>query len=131
MKEVLETYYKAFNAGDYQGMLELLTDDVLHEPSQGTPRQGKDKFREFLSHMEACYSEQVIDPVFMFNADASHGAAEFMLKGTYLATDNDLPAANGQTYKLRVGTFFEFRDNRISRVSNHYNLPSWLEQIGA
>jgi steroid delta-isomerase-like uncharacterized protein len=131
MKAILTRYYQAFNAGNYAGMLELLTDDVLHEPSQGVPRPGKDKFREFLAHMERCYKEEVINPVFMANEDGTRGAAEFMLKGTYLQTDSDLPAAHGQTYELRVGTFFEFRDGKISRVSNHYNLQSWLDQIGA
>ena len=129
MKSVLEQYYQCFNAGNYDGMLALLSDDVLHEPSQGDPRPGKQKFREFLRHMERCYKEQVLDPVIMVSADGTRAAAEFMLTGTYLNTDSDLPPAQGQQYRLRVGTFFELANGRITRVSNHYNLQHWMRQI--
>lgn len=131
MKAVLEQYYQFFNAGNYEGMLSLLADDVVHEPSQGAPRKGKQTFREFLQHMENCYKEQVIDPVIMTNPDGTRAAAEFMLNGTYLQTDGDLPAARGQQYRLRVGTFFEISGGHITRVSNHYNLQDWTNQISA
>ncbi|OAN56625.1 ketosteroid isomerase-related protein [Sphingobium sp. TCM1] len=127
---LLASYYEMFNAGDWDGMAALLTDDVLHEPSQGAPRQGREQFRAFLDHMNRCYRETVHDPVFMASGDGSRGAAEFDLSGTYLSTDGDLPPASGQGYCLRVGTFFAFRDGRIARVSNHYNLNDWLAQIG-
>ncbi len=131
MQDIIKQYYARFNAADYEGMLALLDENVLHEPSQGEPRPGKAKFREFLAHMENCYKEQVIDPVIMASADGTRAAAEFMLQGTYLKTDDGLPAARGQRYTLRVGAFFELKDGRITRVSNHYNLQHWLRQISA
>jgi steroid delta-isomerase-like uncharacterized protein len=129
MQDIIKQYYARFNAADYEGMLALLAEDVLHEPSQGEPRPGKSLFRAFLAHMEECYKEQVIDPVIMSSADGTRAAAEFMLKGTYLNTDEGLPPARGQGYTLRVGAFFELKDGRITRVSNHYNLQHWLRQI--
>jgi len=129
MQDIIKQYYARFNAADYEGMLALLAEDVLHEPSQGEPRAGKPLFRAFLAHMEHCYKEQVIDPVIMSSADGTRAAAEFMLKGTYLKTDEGLPPARGQGYTLRVGAFFELKDGRITRVSNHYNLQHWLRQI--
>jgi steroid delta-isomerase-like uncharacterized protein len=127
--DLLDRYYAAFNRGDSAAMLDLLTDDVVHEPSQGTVREGKQRFADFLDHMNRCYEEEVIDPVFLLSPDGSRGAAEFMLTGRYLETDGDLPSARGQGYRLRVGTFFQFRDGKIARVSNHYNLADWLAQI--
>lgn len=127
---ILRDYYAAFNRGDSAAMLALLTDDVVHEPSQGAVRNGKAAFAEFLDHMNRCYSETVIEPVFLTSADGTRAAAEFMLEGKYLVTDGDLPAAAGQRYRLRVGAFFEMRDGRIARVSNHYNLADWLAQVG-
>jgi steroid delta-isomerase-like uncharacterized protein len=130
MNGILEQYYQCFNAGNYEGMLALLADDVVHEPCQGKPRHGKATFRAFLQHMERCYKEEVHNPVLFYSSDGKRGAAEFMLSGQYLQTDNDLPAAKGQTYQLRVGTFFEFAGGKIARVTNHYNLEDWLHQIG-
>ncbi|ATP21596.1 MULTISPECIES: ketosteroid isomerase-related protein [Sphingobium] len=129
--DLLVRYYAAFNRGDSAAMLDLLTHDVVHEPSQGAVRRGKAAFAEFLDHMNRCYREQVIDPVFLTSADGQRAAGEFMLKGEYLETDTDLPPASGQRYLLRVGAFFELRDGLIARVSNHYNLADWLDQVKA
>lgn len=127
--DLLRRYYAAFNRGDSAAMLELLTDDVVHEPSQGAVREGKQAFADFLDHMNRCYREQVIDPIFLTSADGARAAAEFMLEGEYLATDPGLPPASGQNYRLRVGAFFAIADGRIARVSNHYNLAEWLDQV--
>lgn len=126
---LIERYYAAFNEQDAEGMLALLTPDIVHEPSQGSPRVGIDAFRAFLTHMDHCYSEQVIGPVVMVSSDGTRASAEFMLEGRYLVTDEELPAANGQAYRLRVGAFFEIADGRIARVSNHYNLADWIRQV--
>ncbi len=126
---LLEQYYGAFNRGDADAMLALLTDDVLHEPSQGAARSGKEAFTDFLDHMNRCYREKVLDPVFLVGEGAERGAAEFMLEGVYLESDAGLPPASRQSYRLRVGAFFEFREGRIARVSNHYNLADWVAQV--
>lgn len=124
-------YYAAFNRQDAEGMLALLADDVLHEPSQGDPRRGKAAFAAFLAHMNRCYRETVIAPVILASDDGTRGAAEFMLDGEYLQTDEGLPPARGQRYTLRVGAFFDIEDGRIARVSNHYNLADWTAQVEA
>ena len=127
--ELIRAYYDAFNKGDAQGMLDLLAEDVVHEPSQGAPRHGKLQFAAFLEHMNRSYREKVIDPVLMGTPDGTRAAAEFMLEGEYLQTDADLPPASGQRYKLRVGAFFLVESGLIRRVSNHYNLADWIAQV--
>ncbi len=126
---ILAAYYDAFNRRDREAMLALLCEDVVHEPSQGSPRHGRGAFREFLQHMDRCYRERVIEPVYFLSDDGTRGAAEFALEGTYIATDDGLPAARGQAYHLRVGAFFAFRTGQIARVSNHYNLADWIAQV--
>ncbi|WP_336966054.1 ketosteroid isomerase-related protein [Sphingobium aquiterrae] len=128
---LLTRYYAAFNAHDSAAMLDLLAQDVVHEPCQGQPRHGRAQFRAFLAHMDDCYREQVIDPALFVSEDGTRGAAEFMLEGAYLKTDGDLPSAKGQRYRLRVGTFFAFAEGQITRVTNHYNLQDWIDQISA
>lgn len=128
---LIRSYYERFNAGDREGFLALLTDDVAHDISQGGREVGKDAFRTFLAHMDRCYRERVRDLVVMVNADGTRAAAEFGLDGEYIATDSDLPPANGQRYTLRVGAFFEVKGGRVARISNHYNMKEWLRQVGA
>lgn len=45
---LIETYYQRFNSADWEGMLALLDEAVVHEVSQGPVRHGKAIFRDFL-----------------------------------------------------------------------------------
>jgi steroid delta-isomerase-like uncharacterized protein len=128
---LVAAYYAAFNRQDSGAMLALLAEDVLHEPSQGAPRHGKAAFAAFLAHMDRCYRETVIEPAILASADGTRAAAEFLLEGEYLATDEGLPAARGQRYRLRVGAFFAVAGGKVARVSNHYNLGHWIAQVEA
>jgi steroid delta-isomerase-like uncharacterized protein len=126
---LIRRYYAAFNAGDWNGMLACLGDDVVHDINQGQRETGKPAFRAFLAHMERCYKEQLRDIVVMASDDGKHGSAEFVVHGEYLATDAGLPPANGQVYILPAGAFFDLRGDKITRVTNYYNLPDWTAQV--
>jgi steroid delta-isomerase-like uncharacterized protein len=128
---LIHHYYATFNAGDREAMLGLLTDTVVHDINQGESEVGSEVFRLFLQRMDRAYHEQVEDLVVLSDATGSHAAAEFYIRGKYLQTDEGLPAANGQTYHLRVGAFFEIVKGKIHRVTNYYNLQDWLKQVGA
>lgn len=129
MKSLIQRYYDTFNSGDREALLAMLHPEVIHEINEGGVETGIDAFREFLARMDRSYRETVEDLVVFESSDTSRGAAEFFIRGEYLHTDDGLPEANGQTYHLRVGAFFEARDGLISRVTNHYNLASWLRMV--
>ena len=112
-------------------MLSLLSDDVIHEVNQGGTRIGKDLYRAFLAHMDACYEETLSDMVLMSDERGHRIACEFVVNGIYKNTDGDLPQATGQTYRLPAGAFLEVSDGKIQRVTTYYNLPLWLRLIGA
>ena len=126
---LIRRYYERFNAGDVDGFLSLLTDDVIHDLSQGARETGKPAFRRFLDHMNRCYQERVRDLAVMVDDSGKRAAAEFQLDGKYVSTDGDLPTAKGQTYALTVGAFFEIRDGKVARISNTYNFKDWLRQV--
>ncbi len=128
--DTIRAYYEAFNAGAMETFLALLTDDVVHDINQGERQVGKAAFARFMEHMNRCYREQLTDMVVMTSADGRRGAAEFIVNGEYLMTDEGLPEANGQKYVLPAGAFFELRDGKVARISNYYNLPEWIRQVG-
>lgn len=127
--ELLQRYYAAFNAGDWQPMLDCLTDNVAHDVNQGERVIGKAAFAAFLGHMERCYKERLEDIVLMASDDGSRGAAEFVVHGAYLATDEGLPEAAGQTYVLPAGAFLAIEDGKIARLTMYYNLADWTAQV--
>lgn len=128
---LLQNYYAAFNAQDMDSFLSLLTDDVIHDINQGPRESGKAAFSEFMVRMNRNYKETITDIEIMVNSDGSRAAVEFTVLGEYLATDEGLPEANGQTYKLPAGAFFDIRDGKVARVTNYYNLEDWIAQVSA
>jgi steroid delta-isomerase-like uncharacterized protein len=130
VEALIRAYYAAFNTGDAEGMLALMTDDVVHDINQGGRETGIPAFRTFMARMNAHYKEELRDITVMVDVTGSRAAAEFTVHGTYLATDEGLPEASGQTYVLPAGAFFEVRQGRIARVTNYYNLADWVAQVG-
>ena len=122
-------YYQAFNRGDMEAFLALLTDDVIHDINQGGREQGKQAFARFMEKMNSSYKEELKNIVIMSSGDGDRAAAEFVVHGEYLQTDEGLPEARGQSYVLPAGAFFEVRGNKVARVSNYYNLDDWIAQV--
>lgn len=129
--ETIRAYYAAFNGQDMDAFLALLDDDVVHDINQGERQVGKAAFAKFMDHMNTSYKEELKDMVIMANEDGTRGAAEFVVHGEYLKTDEGLPEANGQKYVLPAGAFFELKNGKVARISNYYNLNDWIAQVGA
>jgi len=103
---------------------------VVHDINQGERQVGKATFAAFMDKMNRCYRERLADIVVMQNAAGDRAAAEFVVHGEYLADDEGLPPANGQTYVLPAGAFFEIKNGKVARISNYYNLNDWVAQVG-
>lgn len=129
--EIVHAYYAAFNRKDWDGMLALLDPAIRHEPNQGDPRTGLDKYAEFLGQMDKAYDETLADLVLMRNDAGDRIAAEFTVHGVYKQGEEGLPPARGQSYQLPAGAFLEVRDGRIKRVTTYYNLPLWIKLVSA
>lgn len=130
-RKLLADYYGAFNRRDWAGFLGLLSDDVIHDINQSGREVGKAAFSAFMEKMNRSYAEQITDIVINCNEDGSRAAVEFLVLGKYLQTDEGLPEASGQSYRLPAGAFFDIRDGKVARVTNYYNLNDWLKQVGA
>ena len=81
--------------------------------------------------MSRCYRENLTDMVIFTTHDGARAAAEYVVNGTYLQTDDGLPPARGQTYRLPAGSFFDLTGDKITRVTTYYNLADWMAQVSA
>lgn len=129
MNTTVRDYFDAFNKGDVPGMLACLSDDVEHYVNEGQVRQGKELFKSFCEHMNRCYREELTEIVIFEAERGTRAAAEFVVNGTYLETDEGLPEATGQTYCLPAGSFFSLEEGLITRVVTYYNLADWKRQV--
>lgn len=127
--KLLEDYYNAFNRGDMDAFLNMLTDDVIHDVNQSGREIGKEAFKKFMDRMNAHYKENIVDISITTNDDGDRAAVEFTVLGEYMSTDEGLPEAAGQTYRLPAGAFFVVRDGKVARITNYYNLEDWIAQV--
>lgn len=127
--ELVKQYYTYFNQKDFKGMLSLLHPGIKHEPNQGEPRIGIEKFTEFMQHMDESYEEMLSDLVFFAEPSGKRIACEFVVNGIYKKGEEGFPAAYGQKYVLPAASFLEVTDGKISRVTTYYNLPLWVKLV--
>jgi len=127
--KLIESYYSAFNRGDMQTFFNLMDEKVIHDINQGERQVGKPTFQKFMEHMNHCYREKITDLVIFANSEETRAAAEFVVEGTYIATDKGFPAATQQTYRIAAGAFFSIQSGKISRVTNYYNVKEWVKLI--
>jgi steroid delta-isomerase-like uncharacterized protein len=127
--DLIRRYHEAFNRADWAGMLALLDEHVIHDLNQGGREVGRERFAAFLQRTTGSDDEQLKNLVVMANETGTRAAAEYIIHGVYKATDEGLPLAQGKSYAMRGGAFFEIVDGRILRVSDYYNLEDWLSQI--
>ena len=129
--QIIQSYFEAFNTGDTDAMLACLSEDVAHHVNEGQVRRGRAAFGEFCAHMSRCYEEMLSDMVILSDPSGTRAAAEYVVNGTYLATDAGLPEAHGQRYRLPAGSFFYVENGRITRVTTYYNLADWIRQVSS
>lgn len=128
-KALIVRYLTALNAGDHEAALALVSEDVVHDTPMGAREVGRDKVRWHLGLQARHFREELSDIAIMVGEGGGRAAAEFTVRGTYLATAQGMPEANGQRYSLMAGMFFEVDDGRFSRVTSYRNRQAWIEAL--
>ena len=128
--DIVKQYYAEFNDRNWNGMLALVSDNILHEPNQGEPREGKELFTAFLAKMDECYEETLTKMSYYVNEDdADKIAVSFTVNGIYKKGEEGLPEAEEQAYILPATAFVDVKDGKIVRVATNYNLELWIELV--
>lgn len=128
--QIVKNYYAAFNNKEWDKMLDLVSNDILHEPNQGEPREGKELFTAFMKKMDESYEETLTNMRFYVSEENDGSiAAEFTVNGIYNKAEEGLPAAEGQAYVLPASAFLKVKDGKVTRVATNYNLELWIELV--
>jgi steroid delta-isomerase-like uncharacterized protein len=122
-------FYAAYNRRDVDGMLECVSEDVVHDVNQGQREIGKPALRGYFERILRCYHEELREIVVLSIDDGTRAAAEFVQHGVYENTEPGLPDARGQRYVVAGGGFFSIHLGKIARVAHHYNLHERAVQL--
>jgi steroid delta-isomerase-like uncharacterized protein len=126
---LIKAYIAAANIPDNAAILAFMHDDVAFDINQSKREIGKDNLRFMLAGKASHIKEQLADAVIMSAEDGSRGAVEFTWKGTYIASIEGFPKANGQRFSMQAAIVFEIDDGKFTRVTSHRDMNEWRRQI--
>lgn len=116
MKQVVESYFEAFNRHDIEAMVDLYAEDArLESPEDPFLIIGKEGIKKHYSEFFGMIPD-VKDEVKNIVVGEDKVAVEFVSTGT-------IPSESGepQKFELKIATIFEFKGGKITRDATYYD----------
>ena len=118
---IVSRYITCYNDRDIDGMLECVTEDVVFENVSNTGQSMRFEGREAMGEVAPLsgnafsYRRQAVQS---FLEMGDRAAAEITFEGK-AAVDLPNGVKAGETIKVRGASFFEFRDQLMSRIADY------------
>lgn len=110
-REIIESYYKYANSGDWDKWCDLFTDDMIMDEQLAGHIEGLATLRPMMGGMKVAYSK--------FQNIPKH----ILIDGDQGAVVSHISAANaaGVPIEADVMNYFRFRDGKISYMANFHD----------
>jgi steroid delta-isomerase-like uncharacterized protein len=128
-QRVIEEWATLWTAHDMERLLPLFTEDLVYEDvTLGAVNRGPTQLRAFGEGFIAGFPDVTFE-LTSACADGTRGGAEWIMRGTH---DGDLPGmpATGRRVEIRGASAFEFRDDKICRCTDYWDMAMLLKQLG-
>jgi steroid delta-isomerase-like uncharacterized protein len=128
---LLDQWAVAWSSGDVDTLLSLFTDDVVYEDvTFGAVNTGKEALRTFaMAGFEAFPGMSFAVKSRLVASDGKWGALEWVWRGKQAKDMPGLPATN-KPFEVRGASIVEFREAKISRCSDYWDLTTYMKQVG-
>jgi len=131
LERVLDEWGAAWTAADLNRLLPLFTDDVVYEDvTFGAVNKGQDALRKFATGFFDAFPGNAFEVKSRFvSSDGKWGSVEWLWRGRQTKDMPGLPATN-TAFELRGASVMEFRDGKISRNSDYWDLETLRKRVG-
>jgi steroid delta-isomerase-like uncharacterized protein len=131
LEHALDQWGVAWSSGNVDKLLLLFTDDVSYEDvTFGAVNTGKEALRNFATAALAAFPGMTFEVKSrLVSSDGTAGAFEWVWRGKQIKDFPGLPATN-TPFQVRGATVVEFRDAKISRCSDYWDLTTYMKQVG-
>jgi steroid delta-isomerase-like uncharacterized protein len=128
---VLAAWGPAWSSGDVAKLLPLFTEDVYFEDVPlGAVTKDREALRNFAAGIFAGFANLRFEVTSRFvAADGKRGGMEWVFHGRQTKDFPGMPATN-KPFRVRGASVVEFRDGKISRESDYWDLATYLKQVG-
>jgi len=131
LERLLDQWGPAWSSGDPGKIAALFTDDAQFEDVPfGAVTRGHDELRKFVSGIFAALAGVRFEVTSRFvAADGKSGALEWIFHGRQIKDVPGLPATN-TPFHVRGSSVVQFRDGKIARESDYWDLTTYMKQVG-
>jgi steroid delta-isomerase-like uncharacterized protein len=131
LERLLDGWASAWSSKDVAKLLALFTEDAVYEDvTFGEVNQGSQELRKFATGVFDAFADLTFELKSRFvSADGRRGALEWLWRGRQTEDLPGLPAT-GKPFEVRGASVVEFRDGKISRNADYWDLTTYLRQVG-
>ena len=131
LDSVLAAWGPAWSSSDAGKLVPLYTEDVYFEDVPlGAVVKNRDALGGFAAGVFAGFADLRFEVTSRFvSADGKWGSMEWVFHGRQTKDFPGLPATN-RPFLVRGASVVEFRDGKISRESDYWDLATYLKQVG-
>ena len=127
-EKTIRDFLHAYNAADAENAISYFADDAIWEDTAlGHTFQGKKQIANFINTAHADFSDLRWELRFIFGAN-NKAVFESVLSGTHTHSSfPGIPVSN-KAIEIKAATILEFRNDKIARITDYYNLPPFMQQ---
>ena len=117
--EIVQSFYKAWAAGDLDGSLAYCTEDIVWDNVPLKPFEGKERVRQFLEKFANGMS------------NARYDIRNHLESGDLLMLEAvEMYDKDGRSVAVPYMALFTFRDGRIAGMRDYFDLATVERQLG-
>jgi steroid delta-isomerase-like uncharacterized protein len=131
LERLLDEWGAAWTAADPNRLLRIFSDDIVYEDvTFGAVNKGQDALRKFATDTFDAFPGSIFEVKSRFvSEDGKWGSVEWLWRGRQTKDVPGLPATN-TAFVLRGASVMEFRDGKISRNSDYWDLETLRKRVG-
>ena len=128
-ESLVEQWASVWSSRDVGKVGSIFTDDCVYEDvTMGIVNRGKIELETFARGIFEAWPDFTIQLTSRFAA-GSWAGAEWTMSATHKGDLPGLPAT-GKRFSIRGATVFELQGEKIKRVSDYWDMVTFLKQIG-
>jgi steroid delta-isomerase-like uncharacterized protein len=129
IRRLVHELYAAWSLHEPQRIDAIFAEDAAYEDVAGAQLvRGKEAIKELLRAAYAWAPDFRVTIKSLIVADNT-AATEWVSEGIQTGPIGDLPAS-GNSFRLRGASVLTFRDGKIAKVTDYYDMATFLRQLG-
>jgi steroid delta-isomerase-like uncharacterized protein len=129
IRRIVDELYAAWSLHQPERIDAIFTDDGVYEEVAGDRiHRGKEEIKQLLRSAYAWAPDFRVTMKSLIVSDDC-AATEWISEGIQTGPIGDLPAS-GNSFRLRGTSILVFRDGKIAKVTDYYDMATFLRQLG-